>query len=425
MLSRANTKISLVILILGLSCGYFLFPLQESKQSIKEIEASAKIESHRLQADIKRLESLGYLGGYQAPEPSAESSASDSTHNPSDNTNHYTLITSGHAPEAYLIDRMGRVAHKWTLNFESIFPNAKITKNARKRDLKDFLRSVVLLENGELLAIFDGLGLVKVNHKSDLIWANYNGAHHDLEVLSDNTILVLTRKVKVVGQRALLEDFISQLTASGEEIQSFSLVDSLVNSKYKLKLLGKRKLRGDLLHSNSLQSLNSSQASKLSGALPGDVLVSMRNINALGIFRPSTSQLIWAEKGIFKRQHFARINADGSRLYLFDNIGARQHSRVLFYDWPGMQLVKSVDASIERRFFFTRSLGLAHQLNNGNLLIVESERGRLIELDHSLKQVWSFTSPYRTGKDNKLIATIPHAERVAIERVESWIHNPN
>ncbi|MBW2291325.1 MAG: hypothetical protein JRG94_03340 [Deltaproteobacteria bacterium] len=45
-----------------------------------------------------------------------------------------------------------------------------------------------------MLAIYEGMGLVKLDKDSNVIWSSDLKAHHDLEVQNDGDIYVLTRK---------------------------------------------------------------------------------------------------------------------------------------------------------------------------------------------------------------------------------------
>jgi len=50
--------------------------------------------------------------------------------------------------------------------------------------------------------------------------------------------------------------------------------------------------------------------------------------------------------------------------------------------------------------------GATHRLANGDLLVVESERGAAFELDGAGEVVWEFASPHRAGERNELVAAL-------------------
>ncbi len=67
------------------------------------------------------------------------------------------LVVSGHAPEAILMDMDGCEVHKWSCEASRVWPEL-----ARKKDKRyTFWRRAHLMDNGDLYAIFDGVGLIK------------------------------------------------------------------------------------------------------------------------------------------------------------------------------------------------------------------------------------------------------------------------
>ena len=61
---------------------------------------------------------------------------------------------------------------------------------------------------------------------------------------------------------------------------------------------------------------------------------------------------------------------------------------------------------------FSLRSGGAQTLPNGNVLIVETDRGRVLEVTPDKEVVWAFRSPYRVGEDADRIAAIYALERV-------------
>ncbi len=87
------------------------------------------------------------------------------------------LYNPAHAAEAYLIDLEGRVLHRWALPLEQAFPEGPAA-NAGNR----YWRRVRLLPGGDLLAIYEGVGLIRIDRNNKLRWARANGAHHDFDL---------------------------------------------------------------------------------------------------------------------------------------------------------------------------------------------------------------------------------------------------
>jgi hypothetical protein len=374
-------------------------------------------------SEAERLATIGYLGGYR--EPKEEDTVAKKVLQKSDLklSSGYNLITSGHAPYVYLLNQKGEIAHSWHIKFEDVFPDYKVPPKNSKRDLTGYIRHATLLPGGDLLVIFEGLALIKIDKNSRVIWAKLNHAHHDLQVLANNDIFILTRKVERHARHNILVDYVTLLNSKGELISEVSLFQAIKDSQFESEIFGNKKLRGDLLHTNSLEQLNEKQARLFKDAQAGDVLISMRNVDCLAIVRPSSKEVVWAFRDIFKQQHYARVSPDLSSLVLFDNYGAKTTSRVLIYSLPDLKFKYRIGAKEIGRGFFTRTLGLAQPLPNGNYLIAESEGGRIYESDKDGKPLWRYSNPHRTGENKKLIATIPHVARVDADLLSGWLSN--
>jgi hypothetical protein len=55
---------------------------------------------------------------------------------------------------------------------------------------------------------------------------------------------------------------------------------------------------------------------------------------------------------------------------------------------------------------FSPQAGSVQRLANGNTLIVESERGRALEVTRSGETVWEFANPHRAGRRGELVACL-------------------
>jgi hypothetical protein len=341
----------------------------------------------------------------------------------------YTLYSSAHAPIAYLIDRQGEVVHQWSAPIDRVFPRYNAS-TGNSGDRPYYWRYVRLLEGGELLAIFEGIGIVRLDKDSNVIWSKQNGAHHWVDVAADGNFVMLTRRWITASSRSYLEDAISVLSPDGRSLQRISLPTAVNNSRFSRTVFrsgtsqNPTSWSGDILHTNSVHPLPAGVALP-KGATAGDLLVSMRTTNSLAIVSRRSKRVVWARRGIFKRQHAATITADGSIL-LFDNVGSNRRgtSRVLRLAFPDAEAVEKLERLGESMTFFTRLLGAVSQLPNGNLLIVESEGGRLFEVSSDRTLVWEYLSPHRGGSSGELMAVLAHAERVPAALITSWLEVP-
>jgi len=193
--SKRNRMLKLIlvfILIFGIILALSFVQLRDKKNHEKSSNLKAErwrpILSSEDDEVLSRLDSLGYLSGYN-PAPLITGVTVYDQELAFDGVN---LYTSGHSSEAFLMDMEGNVLHKWQYDVESLWPKLKGKTNS------GFFRRVYLLSGGDLLAIIEGYGLIKLDKSSNLVWAHQGWEHHDLDVAPSGDIYVLTRKSKRV-----------------------------------------------------------------------------------------------------------------------------------------------------------------------------------------------------------------------------------
>ncbi len=369
------------------------------------------------QRQIRRLESLGYVGGTQL----APTMKNVVVHDPDRAWAGLNFFTTGHAPVALLMDMDGQVLHRWGLGYWRVWPDSEIE---RDHDGTMHWRRARILPGGDLLAVYEGLGLMKIDRHSNLIWANHCQAHHDLEVLPDGDILVLAREAHLIPRlhpRApILEDFVLRLSPEGEIEQRVSLLQAFENSEQYRHVLERRKEgAGDIFHTNSIEMLDGRIAHRAPEFTAGRVLVSLCNLSAVAVVDLDRVEVMWVLQDRFRYQHDATILEDG-RLMLFNNSFQPGMSSVEIYDPADGSRVWQYTGTKEQPFF-SRTCSTSQQLPNGNVLITESDNGRAFEIDPAGHTVWEFYNPSRTGEDNEYIATLFEVLRLPADYPVDWV----
>lgn len=350
---------------------------------------------------IRRLESLGYASGSRA----ARASVGVTLHDPraADGLN---FMTSGHGPEATLFAMDGAVLHTWRRDFRDAFGDLDVPPDAKGAE---HWRRARPLPDGSLLVILEGLGLMKLDRDSRVLWARANGAHHDLEPQPDGSILVLTREGRVIPEvdpvEPVLEDFVVRLDADGNELARTSLLEAFLRSPRYRPLWERRPVRtGDVFHTNSVELLDGRIADRAPAFAAGRVLVSILKLDCVAVVDPAATEIVWALKGDFRQQHDATIRPDGM-LMLFDNIHRPGVSAVHVID-PADAATVGVHRGTDADPFFSRTCGTSQALPGGGLLITESDNGRAFELAADGAKVWEFHNPHRAGPDDAYVATL-------------------
>jgi hypothetical protein len=350
-----------------------------------------------------RVRAVPYLQGYRP----AEDRPTIGRYDPARAWAGLNLYTSGHAAEAVLMDMEGGVLHRWRHPLRRLWPELYEEEPGVAK--LEYWRRAYLYPNGDLLGIYEGLGLVKLDARSNVLWAWRGGAHHDLEVLEGGEIWVLDREGKLIPRihptEGVLEDFVTVLGPGGRVRRRISLLAAFERSPFASMLEGLKPF-GDIFHTNTLEVLDGRFADLDPAFRRGNVLLSILEMDALAVLDPETEAIVWAKKGSWRRQHQPTFLDDG-RLLLFDNRGAAapDRSRVIEIDPAGGEVAWRYGGSPEVDFF-SKTLGSAQRLPNGNTLITESENGRALEVTRQGEVVWELYNPHRAGEEGELVAVL-------------------
>lgn len=333
------------------------------------------------------------------------------------------LYSSGHAPEAVLMNMNGDVVHRWHFPYEEAFGVLdKRNSNAQ------WWRRVAIFENGDLLAIYEGLGLVKIDKDSKLIWSSPLHAHHDLEVQPDGDIYVLTRKAhrlpRIDPDAPVLEDFVSILSPQGKLRAEMSLLEAFEMSRF-ADLVRKELMsgNGDLFHTNSISVLDDRFAKGNRAFESGNILTSMNRMGVVAVVSVRLGEVVWVRRTAPIGQHDPKFLPNGNMLLFTNNMisgdAGKGSSVVEEFNPVGGEVHWSYRGTAERPFY-SKYLGTAERLPNGNTLITESDAGRAFEVLPDGEIVWEFYNPNRAGEDQEFIATLPEVIRLPADYPTGW-----
>lgn len=367
-------------------------------------------------SEAAQLEAIGYLSGSRE----AGDASSVVRHDRDRAWQGLNLVTSGHAAEAELLDMDGRVVHRWSRSFHGTWPDWMSAPNENML----FWRKVHPLPDGSLIAIFEGLGIVKLDAWSNLLWARPNAAHHDLEVLPDGTMWVLSRRVEMAEEleanNPTLIDYALHLDGDGHEIERVSLLTAYVNSPFAMHVVARANAGGDSFHTNALRVMDGTEGPPFNA---GNLLISVRHVDALALVDPKFGRVVWSVKGDWKLQHDARV-LPGRRLLLFDNgPPQRRASRVLELDANNGQELWRYEGTADEPFW-SATCGTAQRLDNGNTLITESDGGRAFEVTTDGEIVWEYVNPHRPEDKPEFVATLFEVERLPLDFADAWLPEP-
>ncbi len=369
---------------------------------------------------LKSMMALTYLQGYfKAPEKT-----NVTLYNRQLSNKGYNLYSSGHAAYAPLIDMKGHVLHEWAYDIKKIWPQKTFDETT------PFWENVYLYPNGDLLAIYHNGGIIKINKDSKLLWSYDCSAHHDLDVDENGNIYTLTNDwTKLKPGVLIIDNAIIMLSSDGKLIKKISFVRLMHRSQSQsvealLKRVIGMALAGeqDVYHANTLQIIDENTSIPNSPIFKkGNILISILTLSTLAVIDPKLEEIVWiaGPRLWVEGQHNTTLLPNGNML-TFDNHyqSQKKHSRVLEFKPLSKEIVweyKPID-------FFTDTHGSQQRLPNGNTLLVEANKGRVLEVTTDKQIVWEFLNPHRTGKDNNLIPAIFAMYRIDPIYTSSWLN---
>jgi len=387
------------------------------------------------------LESLGYLAGYE--ERSDKSGVT--MHDAARAHPGYNLYISGHGPYAYLADMEGQVLHTWTFDAQDLYPVS---------ESKDYFRRVHLCENGDLYALVNLYGVVKLDKDSNLLWHSdaVELLHHDLFLDDKGYLYTIGRNVapipEVHPETDVYDDTIVVYDDKGQRIKRFSIYDAFrgtewvgaITEQIKNVLLmadPQSRIPFEAFHTNTIEVFDGSLASVSPLLDRGHAVLSSPIHRNVFIVNLEQERVVWNWFGPWTRGiHQPTFLPNGNWL-LFSN-GQRYNgpedaaSAVIEFTFPGHETVWEYMGNPEHGEFYSRFSSLAQRLPNGNTLIVSSDEGRAFEVTPGKEVVWEFYNPNSVGqdmagqkgfaaRDGQIIGTLFQLERVPPEIHDRWL----
>jgi len=282
--------------------------------------------------------------------------------------------------EVGLYDAGGRLLHRWPVDYAELDPDGR-------EPLRVMLHGMEVFEDGSLAVAFDaGSAIARLDACGEPMWVTRGGFHHSivaddeggLWAWRDETIVRLDAATGAETQTLDLRDDI--LTADGGQDGVFS-IRSFVHGPV-------RPLRyeSDPFHANDVEPLRPEMAAAFPGFEAGDLLISLRELNLVAVVDPDDGRLRWWRHGPWLKQHDPDFEPDGT-ITVFDNHTGSGVSRILRID-PVTNAVETVFAGSEAAPFYSWQRGKHQMLPNGNVLVTETEHGRVFEAAPDGGLVW-------------------------------------
>ena len=313
-----------------------------------------------------------------------------------------------------VIDSQRRLVHSWRITWNNLWPNpTHLEEGELPKSNPALVQGMVLMADGDLVFSFEGRGLVRMNACGEVVWRLPYRTHHSVYLDDRGNLWVpgqvrrRTTNVALPNYRPPYWDFtVLEVSPDGRILQEISVLDVIVENGLRglLHMLGEGSstvVSGDTLHLNDVEVFPRSLPAGV--FKPGDVMVSLRNISAILVFEPDTRHITFMSVGRVLRQHDPDF-VDGNTISVLDNnaLGGPTsppgyYSRIVTLSAVDHKQMRVRFAGTSEQPFYTEFMGTHENLPNGNMLIVESTWGRVIEVDSRGRIVWQFVNIVRDG----------------------------
>jgi hypothetical protein len=295
----------------------------------------------------------------------------------------------------------GTILHEWPVDFFALAPEEM------KHRYHALIHGEMMFPNGDIIANLDGRRLVRFDRCGRILWQTPAKPHHSV-FLDDRGLVwapigaVPVPPDGIVGFPHSVDRIGAFDAGTGAQVAEISLSESFRALDYPGLIQPDPDTADDLLHTNDVEVLSAAMAPAFPMFGAGDILISSRNLHQLWVLDGTSHRIKWTYAGPMRGQHDPDFRPDG-KITVFDNRGAGEPavgnrylgnlggSRIIAID-PATGDARVLYASDEANSFYSPFRGKHQVLDNGNILITETDGGRVFEVTAAGRVVWSFTN---------------------------------
>ncbi len=306
----------------------------------------------------------------------------------------------------YLTDSYGRAVKTWEVGNGTFYSVLKKNGNLISSQIDDSKKEVELPTRGNT-------GIIQeLDWNNNVVWEYKNSQmHHDFKTLpNDNVVVTVWEKIpknisdKIKGgipnsefKGEIWGDKIVEIDKEGKEVWSWSAYEHL---DPELDPFPEYTTRSAWTLINSLDYLTKDPIEGKEA-----YLVSLRVQNKLLIVRKEDGKVIWKSPvGMVSGQHDPTLLENGNILVFNNNISdiyknPPAGSNILEINPKENSIVWKLEngnKGLENNRFFSYLVGGTQKMSNGNIFVVDGQKGHLFEVTQDKKLVWDLINPYST-----------------------------
>lgn len=258
----------------------------------------------------------------------------------------------------------------------------------------------LLVDDASLAFAEDG-PLFKIDACSSLVQTVDGIYHHAKEADGEGNIWTASVMEPATLDKRIFhtvrDDAIAKISPTGAVLLKKSVASILIDNGYRGLLIGVGDYQHDLVHLNAVKpALVSTRHWQ-----KGDLLLSLRSLSTVLLYRPSTNKILWLQTGPWLKQHDPQF-VGHSRISIFGNDvidSPRKHAatfpdganNIYIYDFENGRMSTPYAQVLKRANVQTVTEGRATILENGDAVVEESNRGRTLRVSTG-EVVWQYTS---------------------------------
>lgn len=282
--------------------------------------------------------------------------------------------------------------HRWPLNYSLIDADGPSGGNDQPHGL-------VVLEDGSIVVNFDhGDAVARFDSCGEPQWITPGIFHHVMDRAEDGSIWswvavggAYTRDQRLVNldtasgavrNTRLLADIARQSDAAGLAFSVPRVFDFSFDPNAD-------RVDTDLFHPNDIEILRERDAAAFPLFEAGDQLISLRNLNLVAVLDGETQAVKWAQRGPWRRQHDPDFLHDGT-ISVYNNNSGTKTSSIVTIDPVSMETRELfLDSGLH---FYSESMGVHETLDDGTVVLVVPEEGRVIVVDENGTKRFEFNN---------------------------------
>lgn len=283
--------------------------------------------------------------------------------------------------------------------------NYPITKKVTYRS-----QHPLLLKDGSIVFSSGEGPLVRIDACSNIVWLVDRHFHHSIEKKSDGNIVAVNvidsdenyfRKIfgEDAGNLKFRDDGFAEVDPNnGRIINEWSVTKILIDNGYGNHVRETLTNLADIIHLNDAEPIHITDEY----VREGDIMLSVRNMSLVALYRPESNKIIWLQQGPWSYQH--DIDYQGNGIFtIFGNDtyhhGAiRGYSTIYQYDMKTDEVSEFL--SLKKPDIYTRTEGLHTVLQDNQVFVEETNNGVLHIVDQNGNNKLRFVSkiPGKKGK---------------------------